>query len=462
MACQLLTLGERRQGVNRIQQSILTPCDKHRMMDEDGSGKRRAVHPSQVQGGCGMAHLRIIAVGVVSLLLAASAQAGGGPENVLLVVNRESTASRTIANYYQHWRKIPPGNVLTIPWTPTQQTTDVNTFREKILDVVLKEIDKRRLSRQIDYIVYSSDFPTAIDIGADVRDLDKDWPAQLKQVLSSTGSLTGLTYLWQPVMLRANYLNFRSNVYMRRDIPAQKDQATLAFSSQQNFGPEGQLSDEPARRYLLSVMLGVTAGRGNTVDEVLNYLRSAVAADGTRPKGTIYFAKNGDIRSKVRDQFFPGVVRELKGLGVNAEIVDGILPTGKADVQGAMVGAADFSWKSSNSTILPGAICEHFTSYGGIMTPGGRSDAAFGMAALRGGRHERRRRRALCNPRQVSRAGDACTLRPRLLAGRGVLSSGLRAVPTADRRRPAMSAVGQDAEGGGAGQRAGRHGEGQT
>ena len=32
-----------------------------------------------------------------------------------------------------------------------------------------------------------------------------------------------------------------------------------------------------------------------------------------------------------------------------------------------MIGAAKFDWESSGSTILPGAICEHFTSFGGVM-----------------------------------------------------------------------------------------------
>ncbi len=45
----------------------------------------------------------------------------------------------------------------------------------------------------------------------------------------------------------------------------------------------------------------------------------------------------------------------------------GVLPEGRADVQGTMVGAADFDWRTSGSTILPGAICEHLTSSGGVL-----------------------------------------------------------------------------------------------
>ena len=61
-------------------------------------------------------------------------------------------------------------------------------------------------------------------------------------------------------------------------------------------------------------------------------------------------------------------MKVLADLGVAAEIVDGVMPMHKNNVQGAMLGAAGFDWKASGSTILPGAICEHFTSYGGIMS----------------------------------------------------------------------------------------------
>jgi hypothetical protein len=43
------------------------------------------------------------------------------------------------------------------------------------------------------------------------------------------------------------------------------------------------------------------------------------------------------------------------------------MPHERSDVQGAMLGVAGFDWQLSQSTILPGAICENFTSFGGIL-----------------------------------------------------------------------------------------------
>ena len=305
--------------------------------------------------------------------LSAAARAGGGPENVFLVVNRKSPSSLTIANHYAQLRQIPAGNILTLPWDPKAQTTDVETFRKQILGPVLQAVNQRRLSNHIDYLIYSSDFPTAIGLDADIAKAPnaKDWP----KVYGTVGSLTGLSYLVQPVLqANAGYVLLDSNWYTRVGGP------TMAFQSGHRFVAPGEVlpiskeANQEIRSYVLSVMLGVTAGRGNTLDEVLAYLKRSAAADGTKPAGTIYYMRSGDkLRSGVREHLFPVAVKQLTALGVKAEILDGVLPPKKNDVQGAMIGIADFQWKASGSTILPGAICEHFTSFGGVMTPSGQT-----------------------------------------------------------------------------------------
>ncbi|MFQ5845057.1 MAG: tetratricopeptide repeat protein, partial [Planctomycetota bacterium] len=133
-------------------------------------------------------------------------------------------------------------------------------------------------------------------------------------------------------------------------------------------------------RTYLAVMLGYTGVRGNSVPEILTYLRAAAMSDGTRPEGTVYICKNGDIRSRTREPFFASTVAALQRLGRRAEILEpgkdgqtGVLPVGKKDVIGAVIGKAGFSWKSSNSRILPGAICEHLTSFGAAFRSPGQT-----------------------------------------------------------------------------------------
>ncbi len=128
--------------------------------------------------------------------------------------------------------------------------------------------------------------------------------------------------------------------------------------------------DPQGAHYLLSTVLGVTTGRGNSLDEVLNSLRRAAHADFTSPKGTIYFEKNGDVRSTTRQWGFEPAAAELRRLGVDAVVESGQLPKDRTNVAGAMIGTADFDWPASRSTILPGAICEHLTSCGGMLQKG--------------------------------------------------------------------------------------------
>lgn len=97
--------------------------------------------------------------------------AGGGPENLLLVVNRRSQQSLYIANYYAKLRQIPADNIFYLPWDPAADITDVDTFRKQILLPILRLIHQRRLGNQIDAIVYSSDFPWAVKLDADIPKL---------------------------------------------------------------------------------------------------------------------------------------------------------------------------------------------------------------------------------------------------------------------------------------------------
>ena len=142
-----------------------------------------------------------------------AAWAGGGPENVAVVVNADSWASQTVANHYVQWRQIPPTNIVYVAGLTSFERIDVDTFREKILVPVFKTLYERNVLTHIDYIVYSPDFPTAIDASKDVggRTLEKH--------LSATGSLTGLTYLYKPVLMKNPlYINLMTNFYARRPL----------------------------------------------------------------------------------------------------------------------------------------------------------------------------------------------------------------------------------------------------
>jgi hypothetical protein len=404
-------------------------------------------------------------------LLLSAAHAGGGPENAAVVINADSWASMTVANEFIHLRHIPAGNVVYLTRVGDIEQTNVETFREKILRPVLAQLEQRGLAAQIDYLVYSSDLPTQINISSDLQD-------QHPKIITPYASINGLTYLCGYVLSKAQgYAGLTVNRYARRPLPVlgaqvigdaqrpaytaahkligekkwaeaiqalqqlEKDlprapevlynlacclaqanrgdeavaalrravdagylnfatveadddlkalrgrddyqklvaamktrvfevQPTRGFRSSYAWDEKGEVTAQTGPHYLLSTVLAVTSGRGNSVAEAVADLRSSVAADGTRPAGTVYYMVNGDIRSRVRQWAFAPAIAKLKEAGVAAQTLDGALPPGKSDVAGAMVGIAGFEWAKSGSKILPGAICEHLTSYGGMMMEG--------------------------------------------------------------------------------------------
>jgi uncharacterized protein (TIGR03790 family) len=313
---------------------------------------------------------------VAFFLLPSPTRAALGPQNVILVVNSASPASLAVANEYIDARHLPPANVVYVELPKEEfQIMQAHDFRKKILQPVFEQIRVRGLAPQIDCVTYSADFPWSIGVHGDVAQ------RALPKVISLAASINGMTYLYREVLhADINYLSLTANHYAppppRPAAGAETTQPThmlppRPFHRSTGWNPDGSpLPNHPEQGYLLSTVLGVTAGRGNTVEEIKQMIRRSAAADSTFPKGTIYYLLNQDIRSKTRKWGFKPAIDELKKLGVNGEIVDGVLPRNKKDVAGAMVGIADFEWNKYGSTILPGAICEHLTSDGGVMAAG--------------------------------------------------------------------------------------------
>jgi hypothetical protein len=148
-------------------------------------------------------------------------------------------------------------------------------------------------------------------------------------------------------------------------------QLPRGFSSRYGWTPTGQIfttgATGPRQGYVLSTVLAVTSGRGTSLGEAIRCLRRSAAADGTHPKGTIYYMVNKDVRSRTRQWGFDSVIAKLKALGVKAEAVKGTMPKNRKDVMGLAAGSARFDWSKTGCSILPGAICEHLTSHGGGM-----------------------------------------------------------------------------------------------
>jgi tetratricopeptide (TPR) repeat protein len=138
--------------------------------------------------------------------------------------------------------------------------------------------------------------------------------------------------------------------------------------------------DDALDQYYLSTFLAYTGVRGNSIPEIRHYLSRAAASDGTAPEGTVYLMENRNVRSDTRQPLFPTTVAELNRRDRKAVILarrdegqDGVVPKGRDDVIGAVVGSKRFNWTKSQSRLLPGAIAESLTSFGGHFDKGSQT-----------------------------------------------------------------------------------------
>ena len=425
--------------------------------------------------------LRSFYLSLFVLSISCSIALSGGPENAIVVINSQSASSKLIGNFYVHKRRIPPTNVIYLDDVPNNEVIKLDDFKEKILKPLLLEIDARKLSQQIDYVIYSADFPSKVDGSSLRKEMEQSKNSLYRNIAKSKTSfpdlsLNSATYYYQGILSDRHeaYLNLSSNYYYRGKTQslltrpfAGKDQvsflkatrlarskdfdgaiatmneiakkhpfqvaihywlsrihaqngdvdaasqsmqrailagwqyqeytlqdpafsglvnnepfqdvlksipefsfhqlASQSFHSQFNWSYNGSINGLPeeGRRYMLSTMLAVTRNKGTSEKQALNYLERSIESDGSKPHGTFYFTKTSDVRSKTRLPNFEGAMAELKQLGYASEIIVGKLPTNRFDVLGLMTGTNKFAWKPSGSQILPGAICDNLTSFGG-------------------------------------------------------------------------------------------------
>ena len=155
---------------------------------------------------------------VLFMALTSSVLAGVAPENVVIVVNGDSEASKIIAEEYARLRSISAGNVVSITGLPDKEKLSVEDFRQRVLGPVLKALAERGLTSQIDVIAYSAEIPTAIDVSGDLGE------RKLPRIFTPMASINGLTFLHQAVMAKdVQYLDLNVNLYARRVVAETTD-----------------------------------------------------------------------------------------------------------------------------------------------------------------------------------------------------------------------------------------------
>lgn len=288
----------------------------------------------------------------VNLVLAAvflsagapSVRAGGGPQNVVLIVDPRSATAMYVANYYQAARGIPDTNMLYMP----PMAGDYAAFLEFQVDALHGTLANRGIAEHVDYVVV----PAGTEYYVDAVNLVFD-PCSPMRRFSASSIYTLAFDTVQP----GEQVTRRNEYYSASGY-------AMAFRSATGWFLGSPSSSPSARRYFIGAMLGYDGNRGNSVDEIVAMIDRAVSADGSRPAGTFYYMRtNDEFRSGPRHMLFPPAIAALTAMGQSAVEQNSILPAGADDCLGIMTGAATPDIAGSNLSIQPGAFCDHLTSY---------------------------------------------------------------------------------------------------
>ncbi len=267
------------------------------------------------------------------------AMAGGGGENMLLVVNPNDPSSLQIANAYAALRDIPASNILFIAPPADYQNNGAPISQAEVTQDYLNPIanyikNTAGLANQINYIGTIGE-PTCYAIapqpGTPLTTANSlNYALDLLTPLTDGSGLTlqNATYQYPGGPTSALYQN--PNNIPIGDNPAILHSATYSVSySGSNI----------ATQYYMSGAIGYTGTNGNTAAQVIASLQSAVAADGTRPAGTIYFEDNGDVRSTTRDGQWAATKSQLTARGISwvyENNTSGATPLNRNNVLGAV------------------------------------------------------------------------------------------------------------------------------
>ncbi|HOW96840.1 MAG TPA: TIGR03790 family protein [Kiritimatiellia bacterium] len=263
-------------------------------------------------------------------LLPAVARSGGGPQNVLIVVNDGDPDSQELGRYYREARGIPERNVCHLNLSAPLHNTFLDIFEKSIRDPILAHIRDEKLSDQIDFLALCMDTPTRIN---------------------DSESITA-----------ALFYGFKNAPPAP---PCQLSPSTLSFY----FNAERAFTHDLAGRenpHYLAMMLTGPAPR-----DARALVDRGAACDGTAPTGTFYLVKPpGDPDRNIRYRLFDELdfhARFMPGFPRRVFSEENTL-TGLTDILGYLTGGPNHPetfWTANQ--YLPGAIADQLTSFSGLL-----------------------------------------------------------------------------------------------
>ncbi|NOT83421.1 MAG: TIGR03790 family protein [Methylococcaceae bacterium] len=241
-------------------------------------------------------------------------------KDLAVIVNDDDPLSVQIARYYQQKRKIPPAQIIHIRFkkvgTDAMSQSQFATLKQQVDRQTPKQVQAYALTWIQPFKVDCMSMTTAFALG-------------FNQAFCAAGCLQ-----------THNSPYFASNSSQ----PFQEDhiRPTMVVAGQ-NFAQAKQLID-----------------RG-------------VAADYTHPQGSGYLLKTSDVARSSRAELFPKIAENFKGVWPIHYLEQDTLEN-KTDVMFYFTGLVSVPNISSN-TYLPGAVADHLTSTGGVLSGSGQMNS---------------------------------------------------------------------------------------
>ena len=259
-------------------------------------------------------------------LLPALALAGGGPLNVLVVVNGSSRDSRALGAYYLEKHGVPQSQLCTIKVDPRATSLSLAEFERDVRLPILAHLANNRLAEQIHFLVLCLDVPSRVE--------------------NDNGITSVLFYGYKPATPGAPQCHVASN------------------SVNQYYGAETAYNSTAGwNRTNAPIPFLLTAADLETAKQVVDRGAASVAAF---PAGAFCLYGGGPDRN-IRHRAYPVVARHfaLTGQAAQLDVDPAGNPLPGRPVLGYMAGLAYLPTNLAGAAFAPGAICEHLTSCAG-------------------------------------------------------------------------------------------------
>ncbi|MDX2242432.1 MAG: TIGR03790 family protein [Leptolyngbyaceae cyanobacterium bins.302] len=234
------------------------------------------------------------------------------PDELVVVVNQADPLSVEIGNYYQQQRKIPQRNVISVNFAPNRvelSPEEFNQIKAAIEVQIPSYIQAYALTWAAPYRVGCMSITSAFALGFD--------PAYCAKGCQLT----------------------KANPYFNH-------QTTQPFQDLQ-----------------IRPTIAIAATHFEQAKALID---RGIAADGTYPSGTAYLLSTSDNTRNVRAGLYPQVTQHLASR-FKTEVIQADTLEHKTDVMFYFTGLAQVE-RIERNQFLPGAIADHLTSFGGMLT----------------------------------------------------------------------------------------------